>query len=376
MWAGSVAVATVGTGQIRLKRSPSSSEELGEDRSGEAPIVELRWSASTRQPRSPHGRHRPGGSVRCRRSGWSGTIRTFLAWSERVTIAPVSSMLPVFLKVPMVAIVVLLDLCMSSSHLAASMVIDRPEAIDSAPRRGLTAKEQLSWLARGMTAQPTGEKVVTPLLRLSGRGAAVLRADQSIEDGRWCARPKNRRQGECGEFDRTDRPATEFDGDTRPPSSAADGFGIVITRRSRGPFTFIVGRSLEMRPLGPCLHDHRHESGAEARRSELQRPARSRSNFDDEGREDPRHLVQSRPSTRRLQLALPLSGRFGGGHSSEADERCDADGNGTHDGKNRPPLGKAPSSGRFHMCRYRPLRSGRDANCDASEQAGMREIKV
>src|SRR5690606_10914900 len=37
-------------------------------------------------------------------------MRTFFAWTLRVTIWPLNS-LPVFLKVPMVAIVVLLDLC-------------------------------------------------------------------------------------------------------------------------------------------------------------------------------------------------------------------------------------------------------------------------
>ncbi|WP_246785606.1 hypothetical protein [Bradyrhizobium sp. cir1] len=57
------------------------------------------------------------------------------------------------------AMVVLLDLCFSSPLLAALMVIDRVEATDGAPRRGLTAKEQLSWLARGMTAQPAGEDI-------------------------------------------------------------------------------------------------------------------------------------------------------------------------------------------------------------------------
>lgn len=91
----------------------------------------------------------------------------------------------------------------------------------------------------------------------------------------------------------------------RPLPSATDGFGVVITRQPRGPFTFIVGRILEMRPLGPCLHDHRDEAEAQARRSELQRPSRSRSNFDDEDREHCGYLVQSRPSTRRLQRALP-----------------------------------------------------------------------
>src|SRR5215217_3816630 len=38
----------------------------------------------------------------------STAMRTFLAWRERVTISPVNSLVPDFLKVPMVAMVVLL----------------------------------------------------------------------------------------------------------------------------------------------------------------------------------------------------------------------------------------------------------------------------
>lgn len=44
------------------------------------------------------------------------------------------------------------------------MAIGRPEAIDGAPRRGLTAKEGFL-VSRGMTAQPAGEESLTRLLR-------------------------------------------------------------------------------------------------------------------------------------------------------------------------------------------------------------------
>lgn len=44
------------------------------------------------------------------------------------------------------------------------MAIGRPEAIDGAPRRGLTAKEGFLG-SRGMTAQPAGEESLTALLR-------------------------------------------------------------------------------------------------------------------------------------------------------------------------------------------------------------------
>ncbi|BAC47214.1 bll1949 [Bradyrhizobium diazoefficiens USDA 110] len=70
---------------------------------------------------------------------------------------------------PMVAMVVLLDLCFPSPHLAASMVIDRPEAIDGAPRRGRSVSG--GWqpsdflVSRGMTAQPAGEESRSAPLR-------------------------------------------------------------------------------------------------------------------------------------------------------------------------------------------------------------------
>jgi len=67
-----------------------------------------------------------------RRFQASGVVRPFLWQIERP-----DSLLRVVLKVPMFAMVVLLP----SPHFAASMVIDRPEAIDGAPRRGSTAKE-------------------------------------------------------------------------------------------------------------------------------------------------------------------------------------------------------------------------------------------
>jgi len=63
--------------------------------------------------------------------------------------------------------VVLLDLCLRARTIAASMVINGPEAIAGAPRRGSTAKEELSCLARnaGALRVRQGKKVSTPLLR-------------------------------------------------------------------------------------------------------------------------------------------------------------------------------------------------------------------
>jgi hypothetical protein len=57
----------------------------------------------------------------------------------------------------MVAMVLLLDLCFRARTVAASMVIEGPEAIDGAPRRGSTAKEDFL-VSGGMTAQPAGEE--------------------------------------------------------------------------------------------------------------------------------------------------------------------------------------------------------------------------
>jgi hypothetical protein len=54
-----------------------------------------------------------------------------------VTISPVNSFVPVFLKVPMVAMSVLLDLKSRARTTAASMAIDRPETIDGAPLPGV-----------------------------------------------------------------------------------------------------------------------------------------------------------------------------------------------------------------------------------------------
>jgi hypothetical protein len=58
----------------------------------------------------------------------------------------------------MVAMVVLLDLCFRARTIAASMVIDRPEATDDAPRRGSTAKEGLSCPERNGGAAGRGRK--------------------------------------------------------------------------------------------------------------------------------------------------------------------------------------------------------------------------
>ena len=72
-------------------------------------------------------------------------MRTFLAWTLRVTISPVNSFEPVFLKVPMVAIVSL-RFPFPSPHHAVSMAIGRPEAIDGSPlARGPRRACALGW---------------------------------------------------------------------------------------------------------------------------------------------------------------------------------------------------------------------------------------
>jgi len=69
------------------------------------------------------------------------------------------------------------------------MAIDRPEAIDGAPRRGLTAKEGLSWLARNDGAAGRGRKFRRRCCGIGDRGAADLRPDQPIEEAVWSGRP-------------------------------------------------------------------------------------------------------------------------------------------------------------------------------------------
>src|SRR3546814_16133397 len=66
--------------------------------------------------------------------------------------------------------------------MAASMAIDRPEAIDGAPRRGLTAKERLSWLARNDGAAGRGRKFRRRCCGIGDRGAADPRPDKPIEE--------------------------------------------------------------------------------------------------------------------------------------------------------------------------------------------------
>ena len=71
------------------------------------------------------------------------------------------------------------------------MAIGWPEAIDGAPRRGLTAKE--GFLAsRGMTAQPAGDESSTPLLR----HRRLRRSRPSARSGHWRGRLERSRHGQ------------------------------------------------------------------------------------------------------------------------------------------------------------------------------------
>lgn len=91
------------------------------------------------------------------------------------------------------------------------MAIDRTETTAGAPpcHGGLTAEVQLScpreeWRPSGRQ----GKKVVTTLLRQSGRGAAGLRPDQAIEEAVWSGLdtgPRRRHGRACTRQDRPDR---------------------------------------------------------------------------------------------------------------------------------------------------------------------------
>ncbi len=68
------------------------------------------------------------------------------------------------------------------------MAIDRTETTAGAPPPGggLTAQEELSWSREEWRPSGRqGKKVVTTLLRRSGRGEAGLRPDQAIEEAVW-----------------------------------------------------------------------------------------------------------------------------------------------------------------------------------------------
>src|SRR5215217_4114064 len=94
----------------------------------------------------------------------STAMRTFLAWRERVTISPVNSLVPDFLKVPMVAMVVLAGFWFEPAPL-------RPRW-RSVGRRRSTAhpegpQQRRDYLvSRGTRPWPGGEDSLTALLRL------------------------------------------------------------------------------------------------------------------------------------------------------------------------------------------------------------------
>src|SRR6516225_7372763 len=97
-------------------------------------------------------------------------------------IAPLKS-LPTFLKEPIEAIVLLLDLFRAAST-AASMAIYRPRTIGDAPERATaqrrTPSGRLSWLARN-GLQPRGRKSPRRRCGSDDRGTAGPRLDQAIK---------------------------------------------------------------------------------------------------------------------------------------------------------------------------------------------------
>src|SRR5712672_1505897 len=117
-------------------------------------------------------------------------MRTPLAWTLRVTISPWNS-LPDFLKDPMVAMS-FSPWLFEPATIAASMAIDRPQAIDDAPlgagAQWRMAAERLSWLARN--GRSPGEESLTAAIAARRSRLAVLWPDHAIK------RPRGSRAGQ------------------------------------------------------------------------------------------------------------------------------------------------------------------------------------
>jgi hypothetical protein len=80
---------------------------------------------------------------------------------------------------------VFLDLKLRARTIAASMAIGRPEGIDGTPRRGSTAKEELSCLARNDGEAGRGRKFRRRRCAQAIKASAGLRPDQAIEEAAW-----------------------------------------------------------------------------------------------------------------------------------------------------------------------------------------------
>ena len=197
-------------------------EEVGVDRSVEARIVQLDREivaalVGALRPGGPDlgaADIRPGGWGRCRWPGWlSGTMRTPLVWTLRVTISPWNSW-PDFLKVPMFAMSLLLARFRARDHRGLDGDLTGRRRSTTHPLAGRSAAEDgggETFLPREEWAKPRGRKSIRRRCGSGDRGAAVLRPDQAINETEWCALP-----------------GTEKSEENRRPSSARD-------RRPRRP---------------------------------------------------------------------------------------------------------------------------------------------
>jgi hypothetical protein len=110
------------------------------------------------------------------------------------------------------------------------MAIGWPEAIDGAPRRGLTAKEGFL-VSRGMTAQPTGEESLTRLLRHRRSRRSRLRPDQAIGEAVWSGRVTGRKGEMAAHRCRQEDITTDLTGELCFPVRADHG---ILTRPASG----------------------------------------------------------------------------------------------------------------------------------------------
>ena len=191
-----------------------------------------------------------------------------------------------------------------------------------------------------MAAQPAGEESFDAAVAPQAvEASAGLRPDQSIEEAVRCARPDRAdTKGNVATFELPRRPSSKVDGVvSRPgnrPMSCFRGQASAVR-----PAMHLVCRMRETSPPRPNAsttgYDARYSAMIgclDARPTSLRVRRRGRRAY---GMPDPARPIDVRVSAPYQALSV-WSGR---GHSCEADERRDADGDRADDGEDRLPGG-------------------------------------